>query len=117
MKRNHFISKLKQPILYSVFPLALFAAYGTMKNTSSAIPPGINPGVMAADTLPGDTIDPLQEDTMGYPGDTLPKDTSAFPSEDFFPADTTGDVFPADTAGAGEGFDDPFPADTNGLDG
>ena len=111
MKRDDLFSKLKKPLLYSAFPAVLFAAYGAMTTATPVAPPQINLSGVLADTLPGDTIDPQDQDTTGYSEES---DTSAFPTEDNFPADTAGDAFPADTAGAGEGFE-PSPADTNGF--
>lgn len=106
---------MKKPFLYSVFPIALFAAFGIFNATTPGAAPEVNFNGVLTDTLPGDTIDdPIPADTMGFPGDKPTEDTSAYPTEDFFPADTTEDEQPVDTAGAGEGFD-PMPVDTNGF--
>ena len=125
MKKNDLNPKIKKPVLFSVFPVALIAAFGYFTATTSPAPPEMNISGILADTLPGDTIDdPIPSDTMGYPEDDPQEDTSAYPTEDFFPADTTDEDEPAfdepvpeplDTAGSGGGFDDPMPADTNGF--
>lgn len=101
MKKNSL--NPKKPFLFSVFPIALIAAFGALTATTST-PPEINPDGVIIDTLPGDTTgDPATTDTAGFPTEE--------PAEGVAPDDAEA----VDTAGSGGVFDDPVPADTNGF--
>lgn len=123
MKKKNSAPKNSRSFLFSVFPAALIAAFGFLTFSTPQGAPDMSPYGTLQDTLPGDTIDdPVPSDTMGFPGDDPTQDTSAYPNEDFFPADTTDDgndifpteddPFPVDTAGEGETFE-PMPSDTS----
>lgn len=100
MKKNSL--NPKKPFLFSVFPIALIAAFGALTATTST-PPEISPNRVLIDTLPDDTAEePAEADTSGFPVEE--------PAEGVTPEDET-----LDTAGAGGVFDDPAPVDTNGF--